>query len=231
MDSENNQQPQAVVNTLTPMAPQPPKKKTGAGKKVLAVLLALLVLGGGVAYGTHYFTKQQAEEDAAAVIEPLQAQVAELEAKIAKQESTEGESVEGSYLEIEQWGVKVDISNAPEGIRYDITPALAGVEYGEDAKILLWYADEKDALGEDCSNDGSTTVRIIRSTKPTVNVPRVTAPDKKIGDYYYYIVKDLSGGACYPTEAGDTVKTNPTMAKYMQIHRQFIEVSESIEAL
>ena len=59
--------------------PPQPKKKSGIRKKILIIILALLALSG-VAYGTYYFTKQQAEEDAAAVIEPLQAQVAELEA-------------------------------------------------------------------------------------------------------------------------------------------------------
>lgn len=85
MNPQSNPQPQGenTSGSIPPKQPtqmMPPNKKSGIGKKILMIILALLVLGG-VAYGTYYFTKQQAQKDADAAIAELQQQIEELKTK------------------------------------------------------------------------------------------------------------------------------------------------------
>lgn len=184
MEEQSNQQPQAVVNEPKPPQMAAPKKKSGTGKKILAVLLGLLVLGG-VAYGTYYFTKQQAEEDAAAVIVPLQAQVAELEAKLAEMEASDSESAEGSYLEIEQWGVEIPIESGYEDLVYAISPTANIATFSTKSVV------ESDGKSCEATRTGLGALSRGKATDE-VSASGITYDEVsesiKIKDYYYLYV-------------------------------------------
>jgi len=218
----NQEQPQAVDNEPRQTS-EKPKKKQGAGKKVLVVLFSLLLLGG-VAYGTYYLTKQQAEEDAAAVIAPLKAQVEELEAELAELESSDSESAEGGYLEIEQWGVR--IKSTESGMSYKITKNSDGTETSwlTNKDALALAEDAEDASCNKEQEDGTPNhwylVAITRSKVKLTGVYESITPTK-IGDYYYYA--EQGNGSCSKEEA---INAEATARNELYKAAQTVEASE-----
>lgn len=211
-----------------------PEKKKSSKKPLVAIFVILFAIVLGLAgwkwYGqiSEYQDKQN---EADKQISQLEKQVSDLKGDSVDNSTKDTDATK--YLVVKEWGVKFDITNAPQGIRYTISTANAGDEYGSDAETLGWYATEKDQLGGVCNKDDSTSVRVVRSVKSKVVLlgDQQVSPDKKVGQHYYYIVKDLSGGPCSDNvKPGDTAATNQTLAKEQTIHRQFVTVSETVQA-
>ena len=74
-------------------------------------------------------------------------------------------------------------------------------------------------------------MRLVR-TKDLLSediVPPLPSP-KNIGDYYYYIIGDASGGSCIDdVKEGDSTDNNPNMAKEAQINRSIADLAETIQ--
>ena len=191
-DVNSSPTPQANINPTEP--PRVPKKKSGIVKKVMLVILVLLLMAAS-AGAAYYFTKEQAEKDAAAIIEPLVAQLEEIEA--AQKSAAEAEVAESSFLEIDQWGVK--LTPTASEMSYKITKNSNGTETAwltnKDAQALSATAQDLS-----CNKDGSGgqpnhwyLASVVRSKNKLTGVyESMTAT--KIGDYFYYA--DQANGGC-----------------------------------
>lgn len=226
MQPETNQ----PVNQQSTNNPQPPKK---SNKKPVLITLLVILLLAAVGAGAWWYGSSQAEKKADEQITDLQSQIDDLKQQQAAQKSEDKDSIKqddtSKYLTVKEWGVKFDISDAPQGIRYKIkqTP---GDTYESGSQTLYWYASEKDSLGAYCANEDAYTVVIVKSNKPTVTMMDRPVNGKRVGSSYYYIDSSLSGGPCSDNVEPGAVANNPMAAKERKIHQQFIAVSNSIQA-
>jgi hypothetical protein len=204
---------------------------TKARLAILVAIVFLVVTGlaGWKWYGQIQEYKTN-KNDADKRISQLESQLAALKSQQAKSASTGIKTDKtDEYLVVSEWGVKFDISDAPQGVRYKIKQ-VTGDTFEANASVLYWYASEKDTLGTYCADEEARTVSIVKSSKPSVTIMGESQDGKKVAGNYYYIGSSLGGGPCSDgVKEGDSATNNPILAKELKIHQQFIAISNSIQ--
>jgi hypothetical protein len=151
-------QMQAMNTQSVPDSPNGPRKR---GLGWFWVFALMLLVAGAAMAGTWYYLDQQVKDDKAA----LQKQIDKLKAAAEKEEAT--------VLEIDEWGVEMELSE-------DINDAKYVIKTLSDGSVAAYFTTEalleKDA---ECTAEDGAIGAISRASAGSETMT------EKVGDYYY----------------------------------------------